>query len=381
MLSAVFTKASLHASSQQKLLRPQELDIYYEPPATVLENPGKPSPEFLYDNIQSIRKQITGVFSGLLTTHEKVSDTYSNTEGKIQKTYSRVLEDPYFLLKPGAIALAFVGGAAVAGKGRKPIQRSLYSLLFGVTASSVCYPERFVDIATTGYYHTTSSINQLFSSGQTTTEKVLEELKEPEVKEEVDTGKTVDSIEVEDVELKEGASLPDVSGEEKSEETLVAKELLAESLQVVEDAAVPVVESEKIDQEKPIATEIIDEKSPDTSVVEKAESGSVTQGEEGFVIVNVEDSEPSAENENADNTADVVPNIVPDAVEVTQEPYDSNQDELKEVLPSPFEASENKDVKTEIEFERADDIAASVEAEGDPGQSNPEDVDMYSTRS
>lgn len=62
----------------------------------------------------------------------------------------------------------------------RPVKRTFYALVFGTTAASVSYPQRAMEIATTGYYHTTGAVNQLISTiknstnSKTVTEKAIE---------------------------------------------------------------------------------------------------------------------------------------------------------------------------------------------------------------
>ena len=265
----------------------------------------------------------------------------------------------------------------------KPVQRSLYSLLFGVTAASVCYPERAVDIVTTGYYHTASSVSQLFTSrDKTTTERVVEELKEPEV--------------VLDEAASEAESVVDLKPE------IIAEEASGEKLEILEDGPVQQEDAPKMEggadavlKDCDATLTEVDLKQEGESeeasvlkdeVVEEAPSGSSEKSEE-LVVVNIEDAAPVIVGKTATTipdtpatTEEVVPTDLP-------EPYEPHQTELKEVLPSPFgaasvDSAESKDVASEMEFERTEDVQSAVlEAGGDLGQSNPEDEDMYSTRS
>jgi len=338
MLQTIFNQtfftSTLHASSQRNLLKPSELDIYTEPPPSDLADLGKPFPEFLYDKIGNGRKSVTGVFKGLLTTHEKVSDTYSSTEGKVINTYNKTLQDPYFLVSPIVIVCAAAGGAIVAGKGKQPIQRSLYSLLFGVTATAVCYPQRAKEIITTSYHHTASSIGQLFSGGgggTTTTERVVEELKGTE-----ENDAPIDEVEVKAIE----------------EEFVVL---------TIDDAGA-------VEEESDTAPGLV-------AAIEESDIVAVIAEEDEVAPV-------AAEMPVVDNVADEENIVAAEAVQPeAEEPYSPEQTELKEVLVAPIdvESTEEKDDVREVEF---DEAATSVnEIEGDVGQSNPEDADMYSTRS
>ncbi|XP_015772988.1 PREDICTED: uncharacterized protein LOC107351206 [Acropora digitifera] len=54
-------------------------------------------------------------------------------------------------MKVGAISAALLGGAVLAGRGRRPIRRIFYSGAIGTTALAICYPKQAVDITLTNY--------------------------------------------------------------------------------------------------------------------------------------------------------------------------------------------------------------------------------------
>lgn len=184
MLQTIVNKANLipsvSAGTEKQLVKPCDLDIYFEAEQPPPKEIPPPSPAFLYENVSAARQRVTGVFSGLLTTHVKISNFFGSLESRIVNVYNSTVADPYFLLTPGVITLATVSGAVVAGRGRRPFKRSLYAIIFGATATSICYPERALDIATTGYYHTTGSVSKLSTlwneRKQTTTERVVKDI-------------------------------------------------------------------------------------------------------------------------------------------------------------------------------------------------------------
>lgn len=479
MLSVIFNKAGVApvlcaSGGNKRLMKPSELDIYNEPEEYASITCPTPSPAFLYENISAGRKRVTGVFSGLLTTHEKVSNTITTTEGKIKSTYHQTIADPYYLLTPGAIMLATAGGAIVAGRGRKPIQRTLYALLFGVTAASVSKPQRAMDIAATSYYHTASSISQIVNSfsrkpAKTTTERLTKEMVEVKTDEIVEvvlesSAETVaEPVQVavfeEEIEPTiSNVSTETVAADTASESETLQAELKTEAAENIIVAEAPsVVESVPQEEDQPIISNIDAEAEDVTTTVqsETTETESNINVNESVVVVK---DVPSQEVASPENTAETVvvntdeipvvkteetpvinmdetPVVITDETPVLntdetpvvntdetpvvntdevpivntvnilteEQPYSTTQTELKEVENREIEVTgtetdvaaveessletttmeiietvetDVKDVTREIEFDNK-----TTEIEGDIGQSNPEDADMYSTRS
>eukprot|EP00111_Clytia_hemisphaerica_P000091 TCONS_00000214-protein len=352
MLSTVLNKgilvSTLHASNQKQLLKPSELDIYYEPEPTIPAERPSPTPEFLYEYIHVGRESLTNVFSGLLTTHEKISDFYATTKERISSSYNRTLEDPYFLFSPAAIVAATATGAVVAGKGRRPIKRSLYGLLFGTTAAAISYPERTLDIAETSYYHTASSIAQLFApSAPTTTERVVEIL---------DDKNEPDEVVESEIVISEA-----VTSTEEEEVSAPATEVVEEIISVIEDETQPPPPPPLQEEIVTELTEVVESEGGSAEVVPDSVNDNVSN-ERSEEIVGEENTEvPVSNNEVQD--------------------FDPGQTELQEISVVSLDDEkvvDDKDTRLDL------DTAANQEniiIEGDLGQSDPEDSDMYSTRS
>ena len=226
-------------------------------------------------------------------------------------------------------------------------------MLFGTTAAAVSYPQRTLEIAETGYYHTTSSIAQIFApSAPTTTERVVEILddKEPEVAVESEiaisevvatSGEEVTSPVVEVVD--EIISAVDAETSPPKEEVLIESTDIAE--------AQP--ESNEALEVEPEATEAV-KIEPDTSSDESTEVLNDRQEE----VISKENVEIPASNAE----------------------YDPGQTELQEITVVSLEEEkvvDNKDTRLDLDSTSQD----SATIEGDLGQSDPEDSDMYSTRS
>lgn len=353
MISDLFRKAAcatdtLHSSMERKLIKPSELDIYYEPVEMVEIVERSNSPAFLYDNVSTARKKLTGAFSGVLTTHEKLSNFFGSLEDKIKNAYKNTIEDPYFLLTPGVVTLATVSGAAVAGKGRRPFKRSFYALIFGTTALAVSYPERSMDIATTGYYHTTGSLSNLIyqlRNKESITEKAMKEI-QPDAK------------------------------EEKVEEELTSMHNDSEIM--IKEEEVPAIE--KIEEELKIEkydVEVAVTEDNDGPITDSSQSGA-----EGVLVVGNEITEQihdvtTKEDEliiaaGGTNSSPRQEELKVETIEVIKANEDGSSDE-GDIKNTVVEES------TELKAHADEPIELKVDA--DYGQSSSEDNDMYSTRS
>lgn len=174
-----------------------------------------------------------------------------------------------------------------------------------------------MDVAETGYYHTVSSISQLYSS--ITSSSAVEKIAEEEV----------NNIVVENTSLSE--AVKDIK---------------------VDDSGINVESVSEI--VKDVKTE-----DPVTEVV------TLSEAVKDIEVVTVESIEESKNDDTTEAKAE----------------YKSDQTELVEITVVPVDSEETtvKDVTLEL----VDNIVAEEEnsVEGDLGQSDPEDQDMYSTRS
>jgi len=217
--------------------------------------------------------------------------------------------------------LATVSGAVVAGKGKRPFKRTLYALVFGTTATAACYPYRALEVAETGYHHTASSISQLYSS--ITSSSAVENVAKEEVNK-------VEDIVVENISLSE--AVKDV---------------------VTKDAGNDL-------ETTPTVSEIVKDSEAEDPVMEAVSLSEAVKDIEVVAAV-----EPTTEEAKPE--------------------YNPNQTELVEITVIPIDSEETPDADVkDVTLELVDNIAVEEEyvvVEGDLGQSDPEDQDMYSTRS
>jgi len=335
----------LLASSERHLVKPSELDIYYEPEEVVKEiNSGNSHPTLFHENVSSARKKLTKAFSGLLTTHEKVSSLFTYAELQITGIYNEALQDPYSLLVPGSITMATVGGVLVAGKGKKPLSRVFYGALFGATATAVTHPHRSLEIATTGYYHTTGSLSHLKNYFAT--------------KEETITEKVENEIKINDTELETNEIISEV---------------------VVNDTETLAVDNTS-EINKGVVVETIENTEADKLIEEfvVVDSESVSSVTSDIADTREEVLNPSENVTSIDDVATVENTSVETSLPVQEDLLVIKYDEIVNK-----EESHHVESDSTVESETIEDksIVNSETLEGDYGQSNPQDEDMYSTRS
>lgn len=322
-------KSVVHAGNEKKLIKPSELDIYYEPELIEIVPRNPPYPAIIYENVSAARTRITGVFSGLLTTHEKVSSFFGSLESRITNVYTETLEDPSFLLTPSVIITATIGGALFAGRGKRPFTRSLYAGLFGTTALAVTYPQRSLEIAATGYYHTSASLSNLVQlwkkRSANITEKVMTKLENV----------PVENIEENVVLTESNVVLSEtVAADDENVDTVVSSS----------DAAVV---------EKPVIT------SSETTVVEDT----VITSSETTVVEGTNENNVQPPQEELKVVIEEI--IKADVLDESSELVDNKSSELVDNESSELTGDESSELVVEADY----------------GQSDPDDKDMYSTRS
>lgn len=190
--------------------------------------------------------------------------------------------------------------------------------MFGTTATAVCYPHRALEVAETSYYHTASSISHLYNS--ITNSSVVKKVTKKKVDNNISLSEAVKDIEVEET----GANMETVSKTVKDTASEDGGDLTTKNISL----------SEAVKDVKVVA------------------------------------AEPSTEESKNDNITKAQPE------------YNPNQNELVEITVVPINLNETAAAK-DVTLELVDNIVAEGEnvVEGDLGQSNPEDQDMYSTRS
>jgi len=341
----------LHAGTKKHMVKPSELDIYQEHEVIeVVQKP--PYPAIIYENVSAARRSLTGMFSGLLTTHEKISEFFGSLNGKLTNVYTETLQDPYFLLTPGAIATAAVGGALLAGRGRRTIKRSFYAGVFALTATAASYPQRSLDIATTGYYHTSSAISNLVQSWRERSSNVTEKIAPKHENEPVEINEVDESILLSEPVVN---NLMSKSTEEGEDDSTVMSEMTGETENIA---------TSEVTMEAKLLTETTN----DTEDIIQEELKIVTEE-----IITVDDSQESIE-------------LVVESDSESSETVDEAHNESNKIVAENDEHSseiveEDGNVYSEVISEGDNESTETLVVEPDYGQSNVEDKDMYSTRS
>ena len=215
----------------------------------------------------------------------------------------------------------------------RPIRRTLYAALFGISATSVWHPQRTLDIAATGFYHTKSSLSNIPKLWERSGDNITEKVQEEELKER------------ESENLKDGSS----------------DGILTEEFVVIENT--------------------------DIKEVSEDVKGASTSGDEAAAsLLEVEqlDTDVNKTVSDADNTVQLLSTDVSEAIPIREEDNTVQQEEPVQVdlkivgvqEIEPYSREEEGVIKND-----SDVIAEDTKIEGDYGQSSPEDQDMYSTRS
>ena len=121
-----------------------------------------------------------------------------------------------------------------------------------------------------------------------------------------------------------------------------------------------------------------------TEAVKDIDIVAVEETDEGFTIIPDEVVEKIVDDELDEASVDIPSGD--DDIAIADK-YDPNQSELVEIAQVPIDSEPTEVVAKDVKLELGDPSSSSdgddktVQAEGDLGQSDPEDSDMYSTRS
>jgi len=297
--------STVKAGSQK--VHPRELDIY-DPVEQTQDKTEQNQEEIteIEEKVSVARRFVWGWASTVKEGVLKVRQTFSSVEEKSLEFVELIQTDREFQIKVGGISAAVLGGAVMAGKGRRPFRRVLYSAVLGTTAAAICYPKQAVDITLANY-------DRL---------KVF-------IKEQQNTFNQKRAEQAASKELESPVQETGVSKEQDMEE--VAEEASVDLKEIpveVSDVQEKVIQPEDVVEEKP-----------------KASFWSRIPFADKFI----------GSKESATSSANPV--AVSEGESVTQ--ADSSKDQV-------------------IVQEES---SGQAKIEGDIGQSNPEDKDMYSTRS
>ncbi|XP_074607529.1 uncharacterized protein LOC141860350 [Acropora palmata] len=133
-------------------VHPRELEIYdpVEPSQDTLK-PNEEEVTGFEQKVSTVRKFVWGWTTSVQEGIAKAREHFSVAEQKSLEFIELIQTDQEFQMKVGAISAAVLGGAVLAGRGRRPIRRIFYSGAVGTTAVAICYPKQAVDITLTNY--------------------------------------------------------------------------------------------------------------------------------------------------------------------------------------------------------------------------------------
>ena len=148
--------ASSAESAQSRLVKPDDLDIYYEPDFVLQESQATSElqpPQVLLTYVSAVRKRIWRFKDVTLDSYNKAENALASVRHGAVDVYNTAKTNPLSMLRPGCIAAAAVTGAIVHGRGRKPVLRLTTATIAGTLVASVAYPDKAVNTAKKIYYN------------------------------------------------------------------------------------------------------------------------------------------------------------------------------------------------------------------------------------
>ncbi|PFX19173.1 Apolipoprotein O-like [Stylophora pistillata] len=293
------------------------LEIYDEPVEISKVKPDEEEVSAFEEKVSVARRFVWGWTSTVKDGIDKTRRTFSSVEERSIEFVQLLHTDRQFQMKVGGITAAVFGGALLAGRGRRPIRRLFFSSVLGTTAAAICYPNEAVLISQKNYHRLKTFIKEQWEKHN---ERQAERAAKGELKTSVDETKTLEG-----------------------QKTSTAEEVKAET------ASADVVKEEVASSQNKVKKQETQETTTEPVVV-------------------------STENTSQGSFWSKIP-----FVDKFMAPRPSEAHEVKrvEVVESSDKTGSSKD-QVIVQEETSSDVP---KAEGDTGQSNPEDKDMYSTRS
>jgi len=141
---------------KSRLVKPDDLDIYYEPDFVLQDSQVSSElqpPQILLTYVSAIRKRMWRFKDVTLDTYNRAENALASVKYRAVDVYNTAKTNPLSMLRPGCIAAAAVTGAIVHGRGRKPVLRLTTATIAGTLVASVAYPDKALNTAKKIYYN------------------------------------------------------------------------------------------------------------------------------------------------------------------------------------------------------------------------------------
>eukprot|EP00794_Sanderia_malayensis_P018135 gene18135-19945_t len=136
--------------SDGKMVKPTELDIYFEPAVKHIHvEPSEPS--FLLTQVSGVRKYLWRFSGDVRGIYERYSQGIAGAKEKVNTVYDNAVRDPLTLIRPCGISAAFVVGTLLPGRGRKKFLRLVSATATTSVAAAIAYPQRASQISVTAF--------------------------------------------------------------------------------------------------------------------------------------------------------------------------------------------------------------------------------------
>lgn len=315
LLSGV--EAAEDGNFKPKLMKPSNLDVYWEPDEPVYATTSNQESALL-KQVRKGRQFIWQFSGGASSAYTNATQSISKTAAAVENAYDSAVKDPLTLIQPASISAAVFVGALLPGRGRRPFMRLFGASVLGTTATAVSYPKKASEVSISAFHKGKDWGSCLVVSAK----------KAWEGKPKVITQEIPELIGKEEV---------DVTGKDEVDVTL--------QLDVPSDASLAVENNEK-----PVLSEDLASNEIMSVVVEP-------EGTKALLLANKEESKEEVKEE------------------VKEEMKEEGKEETAhlEQLESQYNDLKGHSDITELPKQDGNILK-------DFGQSDPEDKDMYSTR-
>jgi len=343
-------------SDKREPVRPSQLPIYEEPHEQFNFEYHTRDKTSFEEGLGIVRSQVLEVVEATRSTRERIVHIYETGVAHSMGTFDMIRDEDNVLAQAGFIIVGGLTGLVIARRKKGILKKLLYTTTGVVAASSLCYPqksysygERFSRCA---YKHAVNygTIAYNFMAGVQPQSKLdQEKVNETEI--------STDKIEIK-AEISEDVTslLP----EDKPEEQLVEEIILAEESTTITPECTEEIFADHVTEESSaiLTEELVSPAQESTEEnIQETDLISAPQSESLIEALAHELAAPTPENDSLESE-------VPD----------------NEGLNSLAGEASSKESSTNTGLLATAVNSAVAAVEGDSGQSNPDDTDMYTTR-
>ena len=167
--------ASNDGEHRPRLVRPVDLDIYYEPEIESIPASDLEPPTVVLKYVSALRKKVWRFKDVTVSTYNKTENAVTGAKQAIVDAYEMAKSDPLSAVRPGCIMVATLAGTVVHGRGRKPFRRLATAGIAGAFVAGVAYPDKAAKVGKAVYHkgmEASTSLVQMIKNMSETSKEV-----------------------------------------------------------------------------------------------------------------------------------------------------------------------------------------------------------------